>query len=79
MRKFLPFILLVIECERASRRKKVFIWRFLIHNRLIICVYLAFFDSQLVFLSIIISIDCNTLLRLSVIQQTPALAKGSKW
>ena len=36
MRKFLPFILLVIVGERASGRKKVFIWRFLIHNRLII-------------------------------------------
>ena len=36
MRKFLPFILLVIVGERASGRKKVFIWRFIIHNRLII-------------------------------------------
>ena len=46
MRKFLPLILLVIVGEGAGGRKKVFIWRFLIHNRLIICVYLAFYHSQ---------------------------------
>ena len=49
MRKFLPFILFLIECEGAGGRKKVFIWRFLIHNRLIICVYLAFSRSQLIY------------------------------
>jgi len=57
MRKFLPLILLVIVGEGAGGRKKVFIWRFVIHNRSIICVYLAFFDSRLIFSSIIISTD----------------------
>ena len=50
MRKFLPLILLVIVGEGASGRKKVFIWRFIIHNRLIICVYLAFSRSQFNFI-----------------------------
>jgi len=45
MRKFLPLILLVIVGEGAGGRKKVFIWRFIVHNRLIICVYLAFYRS----------------------------------
>ena len=41
----MPLVLLAVVGERAGGRKKVFIWRFIIHNRLIICVYLAFFDS----------------------------------
>ena len=50
MRKFLPVILLVVVCEGVGRIKKVFIWRFIVHDRLIICVYLAFLHSGLPFM-----------------------------
>jgi len=45
MRKFLPLILLVIVGEGAGGRKKVFIWRFRVHNSILFIWHFLFRNS----------------------------------